>query len=727
MVQESLGRESFIWAVGSLCALHRIPFDAELLLRRFPPPYDTASLQQAALAYGFKVALETLPVQNIHPAVFPVLALLRPIKGGDGVDVYQFSGTYGTDVITDTDGQGIILIGGDANSGGTPLQGGKQIGDNRVHRDASDHLYVQVDVNTLVIDGNIIIKNYTAGSGALSLTMTGPEADVNPVITRTIVGDLKPIDFDLTAEGVQTELDELGNIKTAGADPNRDDTLYDSAGNDLVQGLGGDDTLLGNKGGDDHFEGGAGQDAVLGYDGNDVIEGGAGSDVLGGGHGDDRVYANMVRTVEDAYTVGETQAGTGKRGDLLDDGDGENTLIGDAGNDIIAGGMGKDIIVGMGGDDNIEGDANGLTILGSWNGFTKIWGVTRTVTTQGGVTLYTRAYNFNLKFDDTSAAGDMDVIYAGAGKDWVMAGGGNDFVDAGEDNDVVFGGAGNDIILGLAGDDVLTGDSAHPHLDASLHGNDYLNGGEGKDVLYGEGGSDYLEGGEGNDSLVGDSQNVPAQYQGNDYLDGGNGDDQLSGGGGDDILIGGAGTDTLIGGNGNDTYIINAGDGVDHIVDDFATPGANTIRFGVGINQADIKLRQGSLMLDLGGGNDVHIEGFNYNDVFNTVGIGSFQFADGSSLTAAELLARGFDLDGTENIDVISGTNTTDRINGFAGDDQLGGKDGNDIINGEAGNDVLDGGDGNDALDGGLGNGFIAAGTGQIMCIQQQATITTGG
>ena len=77
MVQ-TLGRDSFFWAVGRMCALHRIPFDAELLLRRFPPPYDTVSLQQAALAYDFKVALETLPVEDIHPAVFPVLAILKP-------------------------------------------------------------------------------------------------------------------------------------------------------------------------------------------------------------------------------------------------------------------------------------------------------------------------------------------------------------------------------------------------------------------------------------------------------------------------------------------------------------------------------------------------------------------------------------------------------------------------------------------------------------------------
>lgn len=408
--------------------------------------------------------------------------------------------------------------------------------------------------------------------------------------------------------------------------------------------------------------------------------------MLGGGHGNDRVYADIERTIDAAYTLGETQAGSGQRGDLLDGGTGDDTLIGDAGNDIIEGGMGKDIILGMGGDDNIEGDGDGFTISGiDWNTLAKSWSVTRTVTTQGGSTLYTRAYSFNMVIDDTSAAGDVDVIYAGAGNDWVMAGGGNDFVDAGADNDVVFGGAGNDIILGQAGNDALVGDS--DRLATSLHGDDYINGGTGDDKLYGLGGSDYLDGGADNDTLQG-----------------GTGNDNLFGDEDDDILIGGAGTDTLIGGAGNDTYIINAGDGIDYIVDEFATPGANTVRFGAGVNQADIKLRQGSLLLDLGGGNGVHIEGFNFNDVLNTVGIGSFQFADGSSLTAAELLARGFDLDGTANADVISGTNTTDRINGFAGDDQLDGKDGNDIINGGAGNDLMDGGAGNDILDGGTDN-----------------------
>jgi hypothetical protein len=32
--------EGFVWALGSLCRLHRIAFDPALVRRQFPPPYD---------------------------------------------------------------------------------------------------------------------------------------------------------------------------------------------------------------------------------------------------------------------------------------------------------------------------------------------------------------------------------------------------------------------------------------------------------------------------------------------------------------------------------------------------------------------------------------------------------------------------------------------------------------------------------------------------------------
>lgn len=73
-----LSEQRFIWAIGGLCALHKIPFDAQLLVRSFVPPYDLISLQAALQSYGFQIGLETLDLHNIHPAVFPVLVTLKP-------------------------------------------------------------------------------------------------------------------------------------------------------------------------------------------------------------------------------------------------------------------------------------------------------------------------------------------------------------------------------------------------------------------------------------------------------------------------------------------------------------------------------------------------------------------------------------------------------------------------------------------------------------------------
>jgi len=42
----------------------------------------------------------------------------------------------------------------------------------------------------------------------------------------------------------------------------------------------------------------------------------------------------------------------------------------------------------------------------------------------------------------------------------------------------------------------------------------------------------------------------------------------------------------------------------------------------------DITLRLGSLMLDLGNGDEIHIDNFNSQDVFNSSNVGSFEFAD---------------------------------------------------------------------------------------------------
>ena len=101
------------------------------------------------------------------------------------------------------------------------------------------------------------------------------------------------------------------------------------------------------------------------------------------------------------------------------------------------------------------------------------------------------------------------------------------------------------------------------------------------------------------------------------------------GGTNDDVLVGGKGNDTLWGEAGQDTYLYNAGDGADTLYDTRAD--RNILRFGAGVNKDNITLRLGSLMLDLGNGDAVHIGGFDQNDVFNSSSISSFEFADGTA------------------------------------------------------------------------------------------------
>jgi ATP-binding cassette, subfamily B, bacterial HlyB/CyaB len=73
-----LSSQNFVWAIGGLCALHKIPFDAQLLIRSFVPPYDLTSLQAALQSYSFQTGLETIDLHSIHPAAFPVLVTLKP-------------------------------------------------------------------------------------------------------------------------------------------------------------------------------------------------------------------------------------------------------------------------------------------------------------------------------------------------------------------------------------------------------------------------------------------------------------------------------------------------------------------------------------------------------------------------------------------------------------------------------------------------------------------------
>ena len=481
------------------------------------------------------------------------------------------------------------------------------------------------------------------------------------------------------------------------------DALYGGAGKDLIFGGAGNDVIDGDEdfvatgfgwfysfsdrfsytlfnavklsdgslvGDDDEIYGGAGDDVIIGHKGNDLLYGEAGDDEISGSEGDDLVFGGA----DNDFIQGDD---VGHRGnDYLDGGDGDDVVLGADGDDIVVGGAGHDILygeaaslLGVSGDDVLDGGEGDDELFGT---------------------------------------GGNDILVGGAGNDVLLGDFSNDTVPG---NDFLYGGDGDDRLAGFAGDDTLDGGDGVDELQGG-DGSDLLHGGAGNDQLFGQGNDDTLFGDEGDDAIAGND--------GNDFLVGGVDNDILEGGIGDDTLFGGAGADVLAGSAGADIYVFNLGDGIDTIQD---TAGeGNRLVFGAGITDQDITLGIGSLLLRVGlNGDAIHIQGFDPANPTVPAGIDRFEFADGTTLTHAELVVRGFDLVGTAGNDSLNGGETYRGIYGLDGDDVLtggaldnvlDGSGGQDLIFGNGGVDQLSGGSGDDVMRGGTGDDVLTGGTG---------------
>ncbi len=103
-----------VWALGSLCALHRLPFSAELLIKQFPPPYAHDTLVQAARTLGFKTKDKSIRADQIRRQVFPCIAWLNPVSPA-AVEAPAESntdepGTNGTNGISAAPAARLVLI-----------------------------------------------------------------------------------------------------------------------------------------------------------------------------------------------------------------------------------------------------------------------------------------------------------------------------------------------------------------------------------------------------------------------------------------------------------------------------------------------------------------------------------------------------------------------------------------------------------------------------------------
>lgn len=73
-----LSRDDFLWVLGSLCNLHRRPFDAKLLLSQFAPPYSFAKLVEAGAGLGLQIDPQTGLAGSLEALPVPFVAIGSP-------------------------------------------------------------------------------------------------------------------------------------------------------------------------------------------------------------------------------------------------------------------------------------------------------------------------------------------------------------------------------------------------------------------------------------------------------------------------------------------------------------------------------------------------------------------------------------------------------------------------------------------------------------------------
>jgi Ca2+-binding RTX toxin-like protein len=496
-------------------------------------------------------------------------------------------------------------------------------------------------------------------------------------------------------------------------------------GNDMLDGGDGNDTLYGDGGADDLY-GGDGNDLLVGdsadvpiaYQGADYLDGGAGNDTLYGYGKDDRLF--------------------GGTGDDVLEGDSSDVAFADHGNDYLDGGDGNDVLKGDGGSDTLLGGAGNDRLFGDSDDTPVAYQGDDFLDGQEGDD-YLRGQGGN---DQLIGGAGNDELLGEAGSDALDGGAGDDKLDGGDGNDFLTGGSGTDGLWGGAGDDTYTFHSGDGQATAAgvleavyeESGNDTVrfegvsnikvsavNSGAVLLVEYGASDKLVIVDGVGgaieNFEVAGEkltssqfigryaeSAMTAVNANGFEVISGGQAGDVLVAAGANATLSGGRGNDTIIAAGDNATLLYNLGDGTDWVT----TGGiGNVLRLGPGISAADLKLSLGSLALQVGSdANDtIHFDSFDAQNPLAQKPFDRIEFADGSSITYENLLARGFDLTGSGGDDTINGSGVMDRINGGAGNDILLGMAGDDVLDGGAGNDILNGGTGSDTYRWGIGSG----------------------
>lgn len=645
------------------------------------------------------------------------------IEGGTGGDIYRFGRGDGQDVVRDSDGYS-------GNIDTLEFKVGVLPSDVLLTRDGQDLVARIADTgDQTTLKGwfdpysNTLIERIRFADGT--------SWDVTTVLA--LVGVTPDEAYLFGTPGPDTLTGGAANNFIFGQEG--DDLLSGGDGNDTLEGGDGNDMLLGGDGMDtlngglglDHLNSGAGDDTLHGGDdlGNTyVIEQGGGFDTIKvapvwSGVGEDVLRFGPGITIADLKVQITDLNGGGEDG-----GYGGVAAFAVIGEDGIDGGpiFSNRLALAIGTGTN-EGAL--IEMYGDGGIYTPIdFGVRRFVFDDGT----------ELSLDDILAladggvigeqfgtAGDDSWLFGSVANDTVFGLGGNDRIETRDNEDVVFGNDGDDAISAGSGDDEVYGDD----------GDDVIAGGQGNDIVDGGNGIDVyvFNRGDGHDRLVAQAEDTLSF--GVDILPGDvfayrnpNGDLVLRLNDGTDGTLtidsgalslptqrvqfinadGEARVFDLAGALSEHSALLGVSDaqnpvrlltnaaheitgsitvaGGDYAVayaqtgDLFGTPYYATLRFGVGVSPAGIRLsyENGGYLLNYG----VSGESMRFASASGTEPFASLVFEDGSSLSFAALTAGGLDIIGTPDIDSLTGTTGSDRINGLAGNDILSGGGGFD-------------------------------------------------
>lgn len=202
------------------------------------------------------------------------------LSGTDGDD--NIFGTFARDVIFAQGGDDVVLAdGGDdfvyagsgddtvvTGAGADTVHGGHgddsiEAGDGDIARGDAGNDTISIEVGDATVSGG-------SGNDVIRVEAIGSAASIDGGSGYDVVETTDARHLDLSGiEHIAYQTDAYGN------------TIFGSAGDDVVSGLGGGDYIE-SFGGDDTLHGGDGDDQLLGGTGMDVLYGGAGNDTFRG-------------------------------------------------------------------------------------------------------------------------------------------------------------------------------------------------------------------------------------------------------------------------------------------------------------------------------------------------------------------------------------------------------------------------------------------------------------